>query len=191
MNQKQKKSGFDSLRLQTFINVFEDILGTIREPLVVLDSDLKVVKANHSFYRTFNVGPGDTEGILIYDLGNRQWNIPKLRELLEDILLKNTLFNDFEVELNFESIGHKIMSLNARRTCRKSSKTQLILLAIEDVTEREYYKRHLEKNGSSLAPLIKTTLKGWQKYKSHPDKRIRKRVGMKMTVLRTSYAGAI
>ena len=82
-------------------------MGSIREPIVVLDSDLKIVKANHSFYQTFNVKPDETEGILIYDLGNRQWNIPKLRELLEDILPENSVFHDFEVEHNFETIGPK------------------------------------------------------------------------------------
>ena len=144
MKQKFKKSGYDKRRLQTFIEVFDNILGSIREPLVVLGADLKVVKANHSFYQTFNVKPEETEGILIYDLGNRQWNIPKLRELLEDILPENTVFNDFEVEHDFETIGRKIMHLNARRIYREVNQTQLILLAIEDVTEREYYKRHLE-----------------------------------------------
>ena len=126
------------------MEIFNSILSSVREPLVVLDSDFKVVKANHSFYQTFNVKPDETEGILIYDLGNRQWNIPKLRELLEDILPQNSIFNDFEVEHSFETIGRKIMHLNARRIYREVNQTQLILLAIEDVTEREYYKRHLE-----------------------------------------------
>jgi transcriptional regulator with GAF, ATPase, and Fis domain len=144
MKQKIKKSGSDKLRLQPYIEVFNDFLDSIHEPLVVLYSDLKVVKANHSFYKTFNVKPDETEGVLIYDLGNRQWDIPKLRELLEDILPENSIFNDFEVEHNFETIGRKIMHLNARRIDRKVNKTQLILLAIEDVTKREYYKRNLE-----------------------------------------------
>jgi len=130
--------------LQAFIEVFDNILGSIREPLLLLDSDFKIIKANHSFYRTFKVKPEETEGILIYDLGNRQWDIPKLRELLEDILPQNSAFNDFEVEHNFETIGRKIMHLNARRIYKESKQTQMILLAIEDVTEREYYKRHLE-----------------------------------------------
>jgi len=77
-------------------------------------------------------------------LGNRQWDIPKLRELLEDILPQNTTFNDFEVEHNFETIGPKIMHLNARRIYSNENQTQLILLAVEDVTEREYYKKDLE-----------------------------------------------
>jgi len=144
MEQKFKKFGDDKGRLQNFIEVFDNVLGSIREPLVVLDSDLKVVKANHSFYQTFNVKPDETEGILIYNLGNRQWNIPKLRELLEDILPQNTMFHDFEVEHHFETIGRKIMHLNARRIYREINQTQLILLAIEDVTEREHYKRNLE-----------------------------------------------
>jgi len=129
---------------QEFIEIFDTFLSSIREPLVVLDSDLKVVKANPSFYRTFNAQPDETEGILIYDLGNRQWNIPKLRELLEDILPENSAFHDFEVEHDFKTIGRKIMHLNARRIYTKTNQTQLILLAIEDVTERESYKRDLE-----------------------------------------------
>jgi len=129
---------------QGVVEILNTILGSVHEPLVVLDSNLKVVKANHSFYRTFNVKPDQTEGSLIYDLGNRQWNIPRLRELLEDILSRNSVFNDFEVEHNFETIGRKIMHLNARRIHTEADPDQLILLSIEDVTEREYYKRHLE-----------------------------------------------
>jgi transcriptional regulator with GAF, ATPase, and Fis domain len=144
MKQKLKKSGYDKHRLHTAIEVFDNFLDSIRESLVMLDSDLKVVKANLSFYKTFNVKPDETEGILIYNLGNRQWNIPKLRELLEDILPKNSVFNDFEVEHNFETIGRKIMHLNARRIYRKTSQTHLILLAIADMTDRENYKRDLE-----------------------------------------------
>ncbi len=142
--QTVKALGSDKWKLQAFLEIFDAVVGSIREPLVVLDSDLKVVKANHSFYRTFKVKPEGTEGTLIYDLGNRQWDIPKLRELLEDILPQNSTFNNFEVEHNFEAIGHKIMHLNARRIYGESKQTQMILLAIEDVTEREYYKRHLE-----------------------------------------------
>ncbi|MGD9251328.1 MAG: sigma 54-interacting transcriptional regulator [Desulfobacterales bacterium] len=129
---------------KAFLQVIDSILDSIREPLVVLDADLIVVKANHSFYRTFNVSPEQTEGVLIYELGNQQWDIPKLRELLEDILPQNTHLNDFEVEHHFETIGPKIMHLNARRIYSKENKTQLMLLAIEDVTDQEYYKRNLE-----------------------------------------------
>ncbi len=131
--------------LKDFLEIHNSILRSIREPLILLDRDLKVVTANSSFYRTFNVKPAKTEGVLIYDLGNRQWDIPKLRKLLEDILPQNTNFHDFEVEHEFETIGRKIMHLNARRIYDQVNQTQLILLAIEDVTESEYYKKHLEK----------------------------------------------
>jgi transcriptional regulator with GAF, ATPase, and Fis domain len=129
---------------QIITEIFKNVLDSIREPLLVLDPDLKVVRANQAFYQTFNAKPEKTEDTLIYALGNGQWDIPKLRELLEDILPQNTIFKDFEVEHNFEAIGRKIMHLNARRIYGQGNQTQLILLAIEDVTEREYYKRNLE-----------------------------------------------
>ncbi|RLF54742.1 MAG: Fis family transcriptional regulator, partial [Thermoplasmata archaeon] len=136
--------GDDKQTLQAFREIFENILGFAREAFVVLDGDLKVVKANHSFYRTFKVKREETEGISIYDLGNGQWDIPKLRELLEDILPQDSMVDDFEVEHNFETVGRKIMRLNARRIYGEAKQTQMILLSIEDVTEPEYYKRHLE-----------------------------------------------
>ena len=129
---------------KAFLNVFYDVLESVREPLLVLDTSLKVVGANPSFYTHFRVTPENTEGALIYDLGNGQWDIPKLRELLEEVLPRNAVFNDFEVAHSFEDIGPKIMHLNARRIYQKFSDAQLILLAIEDVTEQEYYKRNLE-----------------------------------------------
>ncbi|MFO7990512.1 MAG: sigma 54-interacting transcriptional regulator [Desulfotignum sp.] len=129
---------------KAFLTVFDDVMGSVREPLLVLDTSLKVVGANPSFYKHFHVTPENTEGALIYDLGNGQWDIPKLKELLEEVLPRNSVFNDFEVEHSFENIGPKIMHLNARRIYQKSRDAQLILLAIEDVTDREYYKRNLE-----------------------------------------------
>ncbi|MBI9086613.1 MAG: sigma 54-interacting transcriptional regulator [Desulfobacterales bacterium] len=132
------------MNLHDFIENFDNIFGSVRESLVVLDPGLKVIKTNHAFCQTFNVKPHETEGAIIYDLGNRQWDIPALRELLEDILPQNTMFHDYEVEQRFEGIGRKIMHLNARRIYKEANQTQLILLAIEDVTEREYHKRNLE-----------------------------------------------
>jgi hypothetical protein len=147
--------------LKAFLDVFNSILGSIREPLIVLGPDLKVVTANNSFYATFSVKPDETEGVLIYDLGNRQWNIPKLRELLENILPENARFNDFKVEHIFEAIGCKIMHLNARRIYSGCDQNYLILLAIEDVTEREYYKKHfkepVEKQKAEQEAFIKST----------------------------------
>ena len=113
-----------------------DIVDTVREPLVVLDGGLRVRRANRSFYKTFGVTPEDTEGRLVYELGNRQWNIPKLHSLLEEILPQNTSFEDYEVTHDFPSIGRKVMLLNARRLYREPNNTHFILLAFEDITER-------------------------------------------------------
>ncbi len=113
----------------------ENIVATVREPLVVLDASLKVVSVNRSFYQNFRVTPEDTIGRQIYELGNRQWDIPKLRELLDNILPRNQVMEDFAIEHEFPAIGKRKMLLNARRIVGKSGDTQLILLVIEDVTE--------------------------------------------------------
>ncbi len=115
----------------------ENIVDTVHKPLVVLDSDLKILTANPSFYDTFLVTPEETIGNFIYDLGNRQWDIPKLRVLLEDILPKETVFNGYEVEHDFQGIGHKIILLNAREILRNDIGSHIILLAMEDITERK------------------------------------------------------
>jgi len=115
----------------------ESIVETIREPLVVLDADLRVISANRSFYQTFHVKPDETENQPIYNLGNRQWDIPELRQLLEEILSENTAIEDYMVEHDFPDIGRRVMLLNARRLYREANETQLILLSIEDITERK------------------------------------------------------
>ncbi len=114
----------------------ESIIETVREPLVILGQDLRVRTASRAFYQAFQVIPSETENQLLYDLGNGQWDIPKLRTLLEEILPQNNQFNDFEVEHTFEGIGHRIMLLNARRIHLQGNQTELILLAIEDITDR-------------------------------------------------------
>ncbi|MDZ8053514.1 MAG: chemotaxis protein CheB [Aulosira sp. ZfuVER01] len=114
----------------------EAIVDTVRESIVVLDLNLRVVRANRSFYEIFQVLPTDTEQRLIFELGNGQWNIPLLRSLLEDVIPSNAPFQDLEVEHNFESIGHKIMRLNARRMPQIDD-MQLILLVIEDITQQK------------------------------------------------------
>lgn len=144
MENKNTKPGDVSIKNQPRVEVFDNIMGSIRNPLMILDADLKVVKANRSFYQLFHIKPEETEGMLVYDLGNRQWNIPKLKELLEEILTVNSEFNNFAVEHIFDDIGRKIMYLNARKIYAKPSNAQLILLDIEDVTEREDYKKNLE-----------------------------------------------
>ncbi len=122
----------------------ENIVETVREPLIVLDADLRVVTANRSFYETFHVAEEATENELLYEMGNRQWDIPKLRELLEEILPTNTVVTDYEVELEFEDIGERMMMLNARRIYREANKTQLVLLAMEDITELKQKEREIQ-----------------------------------------------
>ncbi len=114
----------------------ESIINTVREPLIVLDHDLRVVTASRSFYKVFKVNPEETVGQLVYDLGNKQWDIPKLRELLETILPQKTTFDGYEVEHDFAAIGRRTMLLNARQIERVLGKERIILLAIEDITER-------------------------------------------------------
>ena len=131
----------------------ESIINTVREPLIVLDQDLRVVTVSRSFYEVFKVKPEETVGQLIYDLGNKQWDIPKLRELLEDILPQKAIFDDYEVEHDFLGIGRRIMLLNARQIQRVSGKERIILLAIEDITERKEIENGLEKAHEELKVL--------------------------------------
>ena len=132
----------------------ERIVAIIREPLLVIDADLKVVFANKSFYQVFKVTPQETDGRLLYELGNRQWDIPKLRELIEDILLVNTTFNGYEVEHEFEHIGRRVMQLNARRISGEANKIPLIFLTIEDVTEFKRTKNEFRKSKTMLQSIF-------------------------------------
>jgi two-component system cell cycle sensor histidine kinase PleC len=139
------------LRQSLIISEYSDsIINTVREPLIVLDQNLRVVTVSRSFYDFFKVNPEETVGQLIYDLGNKQWDIPKLRELLEDILPKKVSFDNYEVEHNFSTIGRRIMLLNARQIQRVSGKERIILLAIEDITERREIEAGLEKTRKEL-----------------------------------------
>ncbi|HSH45851.1 MAG TPA: PAS domain-containing protein, partial [Longimicrobiales bacterium] len=110
----------------------ESIVESLHESLLVLNSDLHVKSANPAFYERFDVRPGETEGRLIYNLGNGQWDIPELRTLLEDVLPENNIFEDFEVQHRFETIGERTMLIDARRL----DHVQLILLGIRDITDR-------------------------------------------------------
>jgi len=128
----------------------ESIVETVREPLVVLDTNLRVISVNHSFYQTFKVTPEDTKGRLIYDLGNRQWNISKLRVLLEEIIPRDNQFQNFEVDHEFPTIGRKIMLLNARQIYSRGIGVHMILLAIEDITERKRAEDEIKKLNEAL-----------------------------------------
>jgi chemotaxis protein methyltransferase CheR len=132
--------------LQSACAFAEAIVATVREPLVVLDQDLRVIAASRSFYRTFKVAPGDTEGRLLYELGNGEWDIPKLRSLLEKILLEHGAtaaceIEAYEVEHDFPDIGQRTMLLNARKVFYEAGSRTNILLGIEDVTEKRVLER--------------------------------------------------
>ena len=119
----------------------EAIVDTVREPLVVLDRDLRVIAASRSFYRTFAAEPGNTEGRMLYELGDGQWNIPALRTVLEDIIPRHRTVEAYEVEHEFPTIGRRVMLLNARQVFDEDGTGSALLLAIEDVTERRGIER--------------------------------------------------
>ena len=117
-------------------NFFRGIIDTVREPLLVLDHEQRVVDASRSFLRTFEVSLEQTVNRTLYELGDGQWNIPALRSLLERVLPEEQAVTDFELDHDYESIGHKTMLLNARRLVQPDQLQPMILLAIEDITER-------------------------------------------------------
>jgi two-component system CheB/CheR fusion protein len=121
----------------------ENIIATLREPFLVLNRDLRVKTANCSFFESFHVSHEETENRLVYDLGDGQWDIPRLRTLLNEVLSKDHPIHDFEVEHNFPDVGQRIMLLNARKFSPEPNSPPLILLAIEDVTERRRLEQQM------------------------------------------------
>jgi nitrogen-specific signal transduction histidine kinase len=144
------------------------VVDTVREPFLVLDKNLRVVTANETFYQLFKVARADTENQFVYDIGNKQWNIPALKKLLEEIVPRDTFFKDFEVDHTFPTIGRKIMFLNARQIFGAESRSlpQLILLAMEDVTAKELAERKLEEYTERLGEAV-------EKRTAQLEKRIR------------------
>jgi two-component sensor histidine kinase len=120
------------------------IVDTVREPFLVLDRDLRVVVASRSFYTTFQIGPNETQGKLLYDLSDGEWNIAALRLLLDRIVPASEVMEDFEVEQSFPRIGRRTMLLNARKVFNEGSGPPTILLAFEDITERRTSERALK-----------------------------------------------
>jgi signal transduction histidine kinase len=128
----------------------ESVINTVREPLISLNQDLRVMAINRSFCDFFQVKPGETVGQLVYDLGNKQWDIPKLRKLLETILPQHATLDDYEVEHDFVTIGRRTLLLNARQIQRARGKEGVILLAIEDITARKRWECEKKKVEDSL-----------------------------------------
>ncbi|MGO9916701.1 MAG: ATP-binding protein [Isosphaeraceae bacterium] len=131
-------------QLELALAYAENIVATLREPFVVLDNSLRVRSANAAFYRNFHASKPETEGRFVYDLGNGQWNIPQLRTLLTQVLRNSHPVEDFEVEHEFLALGRRNMLLNARRFPPESNDPHLVLLAIEDITDRRRAEAAME-----------------------------------------------
>src|SRR6186997_1293345 len=129
---ERRRSEADLKAIETYA---QNIVDTVREPLLILDTTLRVRSGNRAFYQTFRVSPDETENRLIYELGNGQWDIPALRTLLEDIVPTSSVFNDFELVHDFPELGRRVMLLNARKL-QAGHHGELVVLAMEDVTER-------------------------------------------------------
>jgi PAS domain S-box-containing protein len=145
-------------RLKESEDYLASIVQTVRESLIVLDPNFRVLSVNEHFLKTFKVTTEDTEGRLLYDLGNGQWNIPSLKELLESILPTNNPVEEFEVEHDFPHIGKKLMLLNAHRIELEGQYKDRILIAIEDITDRREIERRKDDFLSIASHELKTPL---------------------------------
>jgi PAS domain S-box-containing protein len=146
--------------LRDCLTYCENIVRTLREPFLVLDKRLRVKSANRAFYETFQVSPKETENRSVFELGNHQWDIPKLRTLLEEILPNNHSFRDFEVEHDFPTIGRRSILLNANQIRRDSDGEELILLAMDDITERRRQEEALRTSERSYRRLFESARDG-------------------------------
>ncbi|OGH75101.1 MAG: hypothetical protein A3F22_03815 [Candidatus Magasanikbacteria bacterium RIFCSPHIGHO2_12_FULL_41_16] len=131
-NNKVRQNGLEESK-KLALHCMKTLVEVAREAFLILDADLKVISANDVFYDNFQVTPRQTENMLLFDLGNNQWNIPELKRLLEEILPKKKTVKDYEVTHVFEVIGERTMLLNARQI----DSVQLIIIAIEDITARK------------------------------------------------------
>ncbi len=169
---KEKGTGLESKNSDLINELWESswtyiktVVDVVREPILILDKDFRVMAANECFYHIFKVEHTDTENKIVYELGNGQWDIPALRKLLEDILPKNSFFKGFEVDHKFPVIGRKIMILNAREIYYKDDASSkevppIILLAIEDITDMMIVAETLANHAKNTeARLLKHTHK--------------------------------
>jgi two-component system CheB/CheR fusion protein len=136
-NIDQLKTAYQDIKklnqeVQLARNYSDNIVNTVRDSLLILDKDLKVLTANRSFYKMFNTVSEKTVGKFVYELEDKHWDIPKLRKLLEEIIPESSFFEDYEVEYNFAKGGRKKLILNARQIFQQDEESQLILLAIHN-----------------------------------------------------------
>ena len=142
------------LALRDALAYTESVVNTVREPLLVLDADFCVRSANRSFYQVFGLTKEGVENQRLYDIADREWDLPELHQLLEEILHEQESVEDFELEHVFPGIGSKIMLLNGRKLLREGTKTTSLLLAFEDITERKRSERELKENERRQAALV-------------------------------------
>jgi two-component system CheB/CheR fusion protein len=145
-------------KIERSLSYVQGILDTMTEPLVVLDKHLRVRSANNSFYRMFNVNAKETEGMLFYELGSKQWDTPKLRAVLENVLPQKTPFQDLELECDFPHIGKKIMRVNAHQLLQEGQEEELILLVMEDITEHKFLQERTDTFMSMASHELRTPL---------------------------------
>ena len=149
-NREEKAQDEVEAALRKTLLYLENIVDTVREPMLVLDRALMVRTASRAFYQTFRVTKEETERQLIHSLGDGQWNIPALRTLLEEVLRTDKSFQDFEVTHDFPTLGQRVMLLNARKLWREGNHSELVLLAIEDVTERKRLEDELVRSNEDM-----------------------------------------
>ena len=164
-------------QLQGALSYTQAIIETMREPLVALDGDVRVLSANKSFCDTFNVHASDIKDKLLYELGRRQWDNPVLRKLLGEILPKKNYFNDFELSFDFPEIGQKTMALNGRQIKLHGKDSSLILLVIEDITERKKAEDILKRDNKTLDKMI--------------DKRSKELIRLQMELVKSRHLSAV
>ena len=171
---KDKKRRYEP-KIEVLLEYANSIIATLREPFLVLDKNLQVISVNQAFYTTFEVAEKDTIGRPLPDLGDRQWNIPKLLQLLKEILPEKKVVKDYEVEHKFEQIGQRVMVLNACQLRvpkhvaaiiaagveeEEEEEEELILLAIEDISERKRLQQELKESEERYRGAFETSRDG-------------------------------
>ncbi len=163
MAESQLNSFALDTREDLVINAIE-IFDTIKQSLMVLDKQLVVVMANAAFYSTFGVTRQETEGVCVYDIGNGQWNIDKLKILFDDIIPRNKAVDDYEVTHHFDHIGEKVMLLNAREIVRQDNRQEVILLAIEDITASKLLEKQAKEAETQVNAILENLVGSAERY---------------------------
>ncbi len=178
---EQKRAAEEVEESRDFIRA---IFQTVRESLLVLDRNLRVRMANQIFYQTFKVLPEETSHRFIYELGNHQWDLPKLRTLLEEVLPKKTSLRDYRVEHKFPAIGERVMLLNARRIQQKGGSEEQILLTIEDITAQDRAEKKLQESELKLKKLSSQLLVVQEMERQHLSLQLRDELGQALGALK-------